>query len=146
MSSKLEWDYAKSSFQILESCPWLESRPLWVLGTLDSGGNVQSFTLRTRLGREQMEEELESLIGKKIHVSHLTDGLITFESKGIAEYFAEENSNPNTELFAFEVESHELFQMTTEAKAVVVLMKNTKSNPGVRMLATVLRNQPKLDT
>merc|ERR1711897_17797 len=37
--------------------------------------------------------------------------------------------------------SHELFQMTTEAKAVVVLMKNTKSNPTARMLAAVLRDQ-----
>ena len=129
MSSKLEWEYAKSSFEILDSCPWLEPRSLWVLGTLDSSGNVQTFTLRTRVGKKDMEDELEMLTGKRIEVSHLTDGLVTFESKGVAEHFAEENSTSSTELFVFEVASHELFQMTTEAKAVVVLMKNTKSNP-----------------
>merc|ERR1712176_386344 len=141
MSSKLEWEYAKSSFEILDSCPWLEPRPLWVLGTLDSSGNVQTFTLRTRVGKQDMEDELEMLTGKRIEVSHLTDGLVTFESKGVAEHFAEENSTSSTELFVFEVASHELFQMTTEAKAVVVLMKNTKSNPTARMLAAVLRDQ-----
>ena len=97
---------------------------------------------------EGTENELEALMGKQIpiHVSRLTDGVLTFESKGIADHFAEENSTSRTELFVFEVGSKELFQMTSEARAVVVLMKNTKSNPSLRMLSTVLRDQPKMES
>lgn len=149
LASKLEWQYAKSSFEILHSNPWDSEeegeRSLWILGTLGADGNAQSFTLRTRIGMEGAESEIESLIGKKIQVSHLTDGVVTFESKDIAEHFAEENSTSRTDLFAFEVGSSELFQMTAQARAVVVLMKNTRSNPSVRMLSTVLRDQPKLE-
>ena len=151
LASKLEWEYAKSSFEILHSNPWNSEeeeggeRSLWILGTLGADGNAQSFTLRTRIGMEGAESEIESLLGKKIQVSHLTDGVVTFESKGIAEHFAEENSTSRTELFAFEVGSGELFQLTAQASAVVVLMKNTRSNPSVRMLSTVLRDQPKME-
>jgi len=146
LSRKLEWDYAKSSFEVMDSCPWVEPRPLWVLGTLDAQGGVQTFTLRTRVSKDELEAEMEMLVGKRLSVSHLTDGVVTFESKGIAEHFAEENTTATTELFVFEVGSHELFQMTADVKAVVVLMKSNKSNPSARMLATVLRDQPELDT
>mmetsp|Transcript_10973 Transcript_10973/g.28183 ORF Transcript_10973/g.28183 Transcript_10973/m.28183 type:complete len:254 (-) Transcript_10973:197-958(-) len=38
LSSKLEWDFAKSSYEILDACPWLEPRPLWILGTVSDNG------------------------------------------------------------------------------------------------------------
>jgi len=145
LSSKLEWDFAKSSYEILDACPWLEPRPLWILGTVSDNG-VQSFTLRTRVGKEDTAAELEKLgLGaKRLEVSHLTDGLVAFESKATAEAFAEENATASTNLLVFEVGSHDLFQMTAEAKAVCVLM-NTK-NISMRRLAQVLRDQPKLDS
>ena len=103
--------------------------------------------MRTRVGKEDVSEELGKLgLGaQRFEVSHLTDGLVSFESKALAEEFAEEhNATSSTDLLVFEVGSHELFQMTAEAKAVCVLM-NTK-NITMRRLAQVLRDQPKLDS
>lgn len=148
LSSKLEWEHAKSSFDLLDSCVWLEPRPVFVLGTLDSSGGVQTYTLRTRIPKGDAESEMLGLIGKKIEISHLTDGVVAFQSKASADAFAEENAGQSGDLFVFEVGSHDLFQMTMEAKAVVVLMREEakRALPSARMLAAVLRDQPKMDT
>mmetsp|Transcript_10987 Transcript_10987/g.28237 ORF Transcript_10987/g.28237 Transcript_10987/m.28237 type:complete len:85 (+) Transcript_10987:89-343(+) len=78
--------------------------------------------------------------GKKTDASPLSSSLCVPRCFG----FAEENATASTNLLVFEVGSHDLFQMTAEAKAVCVLM-NTK-NISMRRLAQVLRDQPKLDS
>lgn len=143
LSRKLEWDYVKSSYEVLDACPWPEPRPVWVLGSLDPTGEAQTFTLRTRIAKGETESELEGLLGKRISVSHLTDGVVAFGGREAADAFAEENG---PDLLVFETSSGELFQMASEARAVVVLMKGLGAMPSARMLATVLRNQPELDT
>lgn len=137
LSSKLEWDYAKSSFEVLHACPWVEPRPLFVLAAQDTSA---TFTLRTRVRRDQEEDDLNRLLGgskKRLEVSHLTDGVVSFESHDRASDFASAQSSED--LLVFEVDSHDLFKMAEEAKAVVVLMKRANVTP--RMLAAVLRDQ-----
>ena len=99
--------------------------------------------LREAIAKGETESELEGLLGKRISVSHLTDGVVAFGGREAADAFAEENG---PDLLVFETSSGELFQMASEARAVVVLMKGLGAMPSARMLATVLRNQPELDT
>ena len=137
LSSKLEWDYAKSSFEVLHACPWVEPRPLFVLAAPETSA---TFTLRTRVRRDQEEDDLNRLLGgskKRLEVSHLTDGVVSFESHDRASDFA--SAQTSEDLLVFEVDSHDLFKMAEKAKAVVVLMKRANVTP--RMLAAVLRDQ-----
>lgn len=108
-------------------------------------GDFQTYTMRTRLSKDSEQSEMNLLFGNKIEVSHLTDGVIAFQSEGSATSFID-NSAKLDGFQIFEVNSHELFKLTIETKAVVVLMHDLQILPDAYMLSAALKKQPQLDS
>lgn len=83
---------------MLDASPWVVPRPLYVLATQQAGREAGlTYTLRTRVGRPELEDELTQLLGGRrrpdgtplIRYGDVVDGVVAFESEDEAQRFGE---------------------------------------------------------
>ncbi len=84
--------------QVLDASPWVAPRPLFVLATQQPGRDAGlTYTLRTRVGRPDQEDELTSVLGGQrrpdgspiIECAEVVDGVVAFEGEEAAGRFAD---------------------------------------------------------
>lgn len=83
--------------QVLEGCPWVGPKPVYVLALEQPASETGlTYTLRTRVARQEMEDELSRVLGRRradgsglIHCSEMRDGVVTFEDDADAERFGQ---------------------------------------------------------
>lgn len=144
----------QGSYEILESSPWKFPIPLFVLTVEDPGSHSsQVYTLRTRLEKKSTADNLkrmfrgDSFKGEFIKVNKMTDGVISFVDYDDAERFRSLLEAEGVHGVSIcEVTSHQLFQLTSQSKALVVLLKCQDYLPSIHELATSLRAQRSLET
>lgn len=81
--------------QVLEGCPWVAPRPLYVLATSQPGREeALTYTLRTLRPRPELEDELGRVLGRErpgggplISCGEVVDGVVAFEEEGDAERY-----------------------------------------------------------
>jgi len=178
-------DVASSYTVLANGCPWPVPRPLYILSAVeadqDSNANDdddddeedavlkqqspsagQAYTLRVRLPKNELEDELTKLLGNKtrpdgsslIRCSELKDGIITFEDEHQAEAFgkliegqqtpASSYSTTTKRLTLAKCDSHALFRLSIEVLGVVVLVDKERGVEGLPLphrLASALRRQ-----
>lgn len=138
----------RDSYQIMEGCPWVCSRPLYLIAIKNQEGREDplTYTLPTRVERTGTAQELSKLLKNSkgrddiFSVGEVLDGVISFEDRDDGERFrANLEAEGYSEATLVEVDSHELFRNTHEAKAVVVLMDCGEYLPYPLELGTSLR-------
>lgn len=152
-----EWQAVKDSFDVHHGCPWPIPKPVYtiVLQQEDGGGHTL-HTLRTRIAQEEVESELNMLLGFNnknneknensavIRCSSLVDGVVAFEDEDQADEYGQivrGLKNGNVAVHVAEHDSHDLFRNVQEAKGVVVVIrKDAIKVPNMQQLAAVLRN------
>lgn len=154
-AQRREWEEIRGSYEILRGCPWPVPRPLYVLSVAQGSSDAGlTHTLRTRLPRADLENEITRVLGNRrrengdplIQCGELTDGVVAFDSEEQAqEYGAHLEDSGALEVSVAQCDSHELFRGINEVKAVVVLMRRGCKVPPVRKLSAVLRGHTALD-
>lgn len=154
------WKQVQGSYQVLEGSPWVAPRPLYVLATQQADREEGlTYTLRTRVDRQDMEDELTRVLGRRrpdgsavIRCSEIRDGVIAFEDEEVAGRYADllESGATHGEVSVARCESHALFRSVQNAKSVVVLLRPTPQQDGSLMpqphhLAAVLRGQQSME-
>lgn len=157
-------DIASSYTILADGCPWPVPRPLYILSVVETDHDdddvtrrqsPSAYTLRVRLHKTGVEDELTKLLGNKtrpdssslIRCSELKDGIITFEDELQAEAFGklleEQRQSPETmRLKLAQCDSHALFRLSQEVSSVVVLVDRERGVEGLpppHRLASALR-------
>lgn len=153
-----EWQAVKDSFDIHHGCPWPIPKPVYTLVLQQRDGPGQLHTLRTKIAQEEVETELNELLGlnkkkKKdgdsavIRCSSLVDGVIVFEDEDRADEYGQivQGLKNGNVVHIAKHDSHDLFRNVQEAKGVVVVIRRDGQVPNMQQLAAVLRN-PDSDT
>lgn len=152
-----EWQAVKDSFDIYHGCPWPIPKPVYTVVLQQEDGRGQVHTLRTRIAQEEVESELNTLLGftnksknkKKnersavIRCSSLVDGVVVFEDEERADEYGQivqGVKNGHVAVHIAEHDSHDLFRNVQEAKGVVVVIRRDGQVPNMQQLAAVLRN------
>ncbi|GMH42053.1 hypothetical protein BSKO_09972 [Bryopsis sp. KO-2023] len=144
----------KGSYQIMEGCPWVRSRSLYLVAIKNREGREDplTYTLPTRVERRSTAQELSKLLKSSngrddiFDVGEVLDGVISFEDRDDGERFrANLEAEGYSEATLCEVDAHELFRNTREAKAVVVLMDCQEYLPYPLELGTSLRGHTSLE-
>jgi len=142
-------------YEVLEGCPWLLPRPVYVLATgSETHGEVEAgntYTLRVRMAQKGAASDIAKLLGKAhlaqaLEVSQLRDGLVVFDTAEAAENygtFLEEEGH--SQVMVAEVDSHKLFRMVLDARAVVVHMLPDQPLPPPYQLAAALKKSSAWD-
>ena len=151
-----EWQAVKDSFDIHHGCPWPIPKPVYTVVVQQEDGAGQVHTLRTRIAQEEVENELNTLLGfhnkrknnnkensAVIRCSSLVDGVVVFEDEDRADEYGQivqGLKNGNVAVHIAEHDSHDLFRNVQEAKGVVVVIRRDGQVPNMQQLAAVLRN------
>ena len=147
----------RNSYDILQGAPWPIPRSLFLLAAARPGEGVGlTHTLRTRIPREDLEDEMERLLGKKnrnrkdlplISCEEVVDGVVAFEDESMAEDYGEglERDFEGMRVSLVDCNSHELFRTVQEVRGVVVLIKRGSKVPDSRTLAACLRSRAPID-
>lgn len=155
-------------FQVLDGCPWLIPRPVYVLtlGELRPGDPLAAgssspsasggdslvgctYTLRTKVVQKDASGQLAQLLGKPhlasaLEVAHMRDGVVTFETPDAAAIYATRlEEEGETKVTVAEVDSHKLFRLASDTRALVVLVTedNAGQLPAPFQLAAALKGQ-----
>lgn len=142
------------SYKILENSPWKVPIPLYILTVEDPASqSFQVYTLKTRLEEKSTSDNLKRMFrgdrfqGEFIKVDKMTDGVISFVDVDDAERFRSLLEAEGVHGVSIsEVTSHQLFQVTAQSKALVVLLKCREYLPSIHELTTSLRAQRSLET
>jgi hypothetical protein len=151
-----EWEETCASYDILAGCPWPAPRPLFVLAALAAaeGAAARTHTLRARLPREELEDELTRVLGGRrrpdgsplIRCGALVDGIVAFEDAEAADaYGAALEAASGARHAVARVDSFELFRGAADARGAVVLMRRGAAAPAPHRLAAALRGQLALE-
>jgi len=140
---------AEASYKLLDGCPWLEPRPLYVMAVREEGQESgEMYTLRTKVARSDMEDDLSKALGRRaadgsalISVSEMKDGVPTFDDPEAAAGFADLLEADGYDVDVAEVDSHGFFRMVKDAAAVCVAFVDGATPPAPEVLSTVLRGQ-----
>ncbi|KAF8072841.1 PARP16 [Scenedesmus sp. PABB004] len=146
------------TYEVLRGCPWVLPRPLFVLALRERGAALEdegvraTYTLRTKVQQEGAAEALAQLLNKQhlagaLDVAEMRDGVVAFEAPGDADSFAgllEEEGH--SQVLVAEVDSHKLFRMATDVRALVVLLPAGASVPAPYQLAASLKQQRSWDS
>ncbi|CAD7699879.1 unnamed protein product [Ostreobium quekettii] len=142
----------RDSYEILEGCPWVAPRPLYVLAFRQPNREEpMTYTLRTRVWRDDTAAELAQMFrgssaDEFLSVGEVLDGVVAFQNQDDAQRFSDNlEAEGYTEVMIAIVDSHELFRNTREVKAVVVAMRNTGHLPFPSELAASLNSKRPLD-
>lgn len=149
-AQKEQWERVRNSYEVLEGCPWVLPRAVYVLAVAQAGrDDPLTFTLRTRVGRKDVESELSKVLKKQrknganlIQVTEMRDGVVVFENAGDAERFGswlEADGQQKVQLA--EVNSHALFRMVGDTRGVAVLLRENCDLPMPDELAASVRGQ-----
>jgi hypothetical protein len=131
---------------------------VFVLAAQQPDGNAgQTYTLRTRVPRRDMEDELAKVLKRRrpdgrsiISVGELRDGIVMFEDEGDAERYGNLlEADGHAEVMIARCDSHALFRAARDASAVVVLLRHNGPGGGElpmpEQLAVSLRGSRSLE-
>jgi hypothetical protein len=155
-AARREWEETCASYDILAGCPWPAPRSLFVLAALAAaeGAAARTHTLRARLPREELEDELTRVLGGRrrpdgsplIRCGALVDGIVAFEDAEAAKvYGAALEAASGARHAVAAVDSFELFRGAADARGAVVLMRRGAAAPAPHRLAAALRGQSALE-
>lgn len=164
------WARVRGSYEVLDAVPWVAPRPLYLLATEQQeqpsasaaaaaavrfGADAapgQTYTLRTRVAKDEMEDELSRLVLRRraadgsplIRCSEMKDGVVAFEDEADAERYGELlEADGSAQVSVARCDSHELFRTVQDVRAVVVLLRRQEGPapflPQPHQLATSLR-------
>lgn len=147
----------QSSYKVLEHSPWLQTQPLFLLAVQQGDDSSPlTYTLRTRVQRRGAEDELSRVLGRRqadgsslIRVEAMRDGIVAFEDEADSHRYAAMLEAEGTMASVVECDGHELFRESSNAQAVVVLIREctglTCHLPMPGELASSLRGQRSLE-
>ena len=164
----------RTSYKVLEGCPWVAPRPLYVLaseqqhapgGIGGEGAPGLAYSMRTRMARRDTGDELSQLLRRRrpdgmplISCSEMRDGVVAFEDDADAERFAQALEvdglagrpggarDPGVPAITIaRCYSHALFRGVADARGVVVLLRRGVALPRPHELAASLRAQEALE-
>lgn len=154
------WEKVRRSYEVMEGCPWVTPRPVFVLACAQPGGggggddaeSGLAYSLRTRVERRDLEGELTQLLGRRrpdgsavLSCSELRDGVVVFESEADAESFGcQLEEEGGQQVYVASYDSHSLFRSVSGARGVVVLLRRggAQRPPRPHELAASLRARP----
>lgn len=149
-----EMQKVKDSYEVHTGCPWVQSRPVFVLIQQQPNSDVPlTYTLRTKVSWFAAENELSKVLGRRrpdgspiIKVDQLRDGIVLFEDLGSAEQFSNYlEADKNSEVSIAQCDAHELFRHVQEVKSLVVLLRTGANIPRPDQLAVSLRDKQSPD-
>lgn len=162
-AQKRELQKIKNSYEILTGCTWPVPKPLYILAscTLQDSDTSMTHTLRTRIPRTDLENELNKVLNRRnkkhnrslsdqyeplIRCSEIVDGVVAFEDDSDAERYGQLlEENGTLGVTVARCDSHELFRNVREAKGVVIYLKRGVEVPVPHKLAACLREQTSYD-
>ncbi|KAK9803766.1 hypothetical protein WJX73_004072 [Symbiochloris irregularis] len=152
-----QWQQLRGMYQVLQSSPWVQSRPLHIIALLDPGSETaMTYTLRTRIQRST-GSELDLLLGGRkgangrsvLHTSDMREGIIAFDDESDAErYRTLLQAETDAQVVPFQYDAHSLMREAQAARAVLVWFpKSQQDSPALTptMLAASLNRQKPFD-
>ncbi|CAG9467605.1 unnamed protein product [Pedinophyceae sp. YPF-701] len=149
---RAEWRKVRASYEVCNGCPFVMTKPLYVLSVGRSAQDAdygRGYTIRTEVAdtNEQADEMARVLQLKNqkegeapiLRVRRMLDGLVVFEGEDDAQQFAEYlEDDGHLDVAVASVDAHELFRMTNDVKAVVVLFREGNYIPSISQLTVAL--------
>ena len=141
-----------ASYCILTGCPWVEPKPVAVIASRKAGQEyAMTYTLPTRMTDEGQSAEMSQVLNmpqlmSMVNVDHMREGVVCFEDiEEASEYLELLEDVGHLDVVVIEVDSHELFRMTRDVDAVVVLMGQGDLLPRPHQLAAALGGRASMD-
>ncbi|KAK9866658.1 hypothetical protein WJX84_010238 [Apatococcus fuscideae] len=138
----------RSSYEVLTCSPWVQSRTVHVVAVQHPGAeDAATYTLRTRVQRQDMSDELGKLIKRRrkdgrsvLRVDEIRDGVITFEDAADSESFFAQlpHAAAGPQYLLATCDSHQLFRMAQDTRAAVVLLRRGCKVPAPEQLSSSL--------
>lgn len=144
-------------YQVLHGCPWVLPRPVFVLACKGPGAAAEddirnTYTLRTKVEQEGAADALAKLLKKQhlsdvLEVAEMRDGVVAFEAAADADRFASKlEEEGHSQVMIAEVDSHKLFRMVSDVRALVVLLPRGTDIPAPYQLAASLKQKTSWDS
>ncbi|KAF6266784.1 hypothetical protein COO60DRAFT_1473496 [Scenedesmus sp. NREL 46B-D3] len=144
-------------YQILHGCPWVLPRPVFVLACKGPGASAEddirnTYTMRTKVKLEGAADAVAKLLKKQhlsdvLEVAEMRDGVVAFEDAADADRFAGKlEEEGNSQVMIAEVDSHKLFRMVSDVRALVVLLRGGADIPAPYQLAASLKKTTSWDS
>eukprot|EP00878_Enallax_costatus_P003012 GHUV01003210.1.p2 GENE.GHUV01003210.1~~GHUV01003210.1.p2 ORF type:complete len:287 (+),score=88.52 GHUV01003210.1:1523-2383(+) len=145
------------SYQIMHGCPWVLPRPVFVLACKGKGANSEDnvrnmYTLRTKVVQEGAAHALAKLLKKQhlaeaLEVAEMHDGVVVFEHDMDADRYASMlEEEGHSQVVVAELDSHKLFRMVSDVRALVVLLPHGTDIPAPYQLAASLKKKKSWDS
>lgn len=143
-------------YEVLHGCPWVLPRPVFVLtsqqwGWKSADGIQSTYTLHVKVVKEGAADAIAKLLNKQhlaaaLDVAEMRDGFVVFESAEDADRFASKlEEEGHSQVMVAEVDSHKVFRIVSELKALAVLLRQGVTIPAPYQLAASLKQQKSWD-